>query len=582
MSEMTDAMENRQRRTGTFLLALLLLSFVAVGVRIVHINRAHGASLRAQAARQHRSRAIVPARRGTIFDARGRAVAVSRQMPDVFVDPARSEDLVGLAGRLSPRINVSAQDILNSIRARPDSRYIVVARGVDRITADAVRALNDPAVGLTQRLVRSYPLGRSMATVIGIVNRDQQGLEGIELQFDKHLSGMDGERDTIRDARRRALWRSASQGKPPRDGGHLVLTIDAAIQRFAEEALATTVMQFEAESGVVVVMSPRSGDILAMASVPTFDPNHPNDFPMDARRNRAVTDALEPGSTFKPIIACGALDGGFVSPTEQIDCHNGVYRFGRRRVKDTRPHGLLDLRGIITVSSNIGMATIATRMGNPPLYDTIRRFGFGETTGLRFPGEDDGLVRPLDKWTSYSTTSVCMGYEIGVTPLQLITAFVGIINDGLLIRPRLVRQLLAPDGRVMEQFEGPEVVRRVATPEVARFVSRDLMRSVVEHGGGSAAKLGGYSVMGKTGTSKLVYRDRPGYEPGQYSCAFVGAAPVDDPQVVVLVMVRRPDAHRGYYGGKVAAPAAGKIIAQTLAYWQVPPDEAVSSATGRR
>lgn len=578
MSPASYSLDRLQRRCGTILLAVIMIALMGIGARLAYIDRVHGDHLRSLAERQQRSRSIVPARRGMIFDARGRVVAVSRQMPDVFVDPALSDDWMGLAERVGPRINRTPQEILDQLNARPGSRYVVVAREVDEVTAAAVADLNDRAVGLTERLVRNYPLGVSMAHVVGFVGRDQQGLEGIELQFDEHLKGENGTRVTVRDARRRAIWRSGLMSEAPRDGGHVVLTIDGAIQGITEEALSTTVSQFDAESGVAIVMSPKTGDILAMANVPTFDPNHPEAYPVEARRNAAVTDAPEPGSTFKPIITCGALDGAYVTTTEQIDCHNGVHYFGKRRVTDTKPQSMLDLRGILINSSNIGMATIATRMGNAVLYDTIRRFGFGEPAGLRFPGEGEGLVRPLDDWTSYSTTSVSFGYEIATTPLQLVSAFVAIVNDGLLIRPRLVHQLLAADGTTLEQFDGPEVVRRVASEEVARYVSRALLVSVVEEGSGAPAKQGGYSVLGKTGTAKLAYRDKPGYEPKQYSSAFVGAAPVGDPEIVVLVMVRRPDAQRGFYGRQVAAPAAGQIIARTLAYLQVPPDEAVTFA----
>jgi cell division protein FtsI (penicillin-binding protein 3) len=598
MPSAEPSLDRFQRRCGTVLLALLALALLGVAWRIVHINTEYRDRLLSIVERQHEGQSIIPARRGMILDARGRVIAVSASVPDVFIDPALSNDWEALAAQLSPRINVSPEEILERIHRRPDSRYVVVATEVDEVTAAAVRELKDKAVGLTERVVRSYPLRSSMAHIVGFVGRDQAGQEGVERALDEHLRGTDGRRVTIRDARRRALRPAATtanshrpvtgtstlgeaSSSAPIDGGHIVLTIDAEIQRITEAALATTVVQFDAESGIAVVMSPKNGDVMAMAVYPAFDPNHPGDFPPDVRRNKAITDPTEPGSTFKPVIVAGALDAAIVSATEKIDCENGSHRFGRRLITDTKPRGLLDLRGIITYSSNIGMGKIAERMGNPRLHETIRRFGFGEKTGVDLPGESEGLVYPLRKWTSYSTTSVCIGYEIGVTPLQLINAFAAIANDGLLMRPRIVRSLLSPDGREMERHEEPEVIRRAALPETARFIAQDLLVSVVENGSGSAAKVGRYKVLGKTGTAKLPYRDRPGYEPGQYTSAFMGAAPAHDPQIVTLVMVRRPSAQKGYYGREVAAPTAGKIIAETLAYLQVPPDDSVTLAGGR-
>ena len=580
MSVPAFRVDRYQRRCGTILLVLLGLILVVLGARVVHINISLGERLLAIAERQHQGKSVIPARRGNVYDARGRLAATSRQSPDVFVDPTRVEDLTNFANELSSRLSVAPQEIIEKVRARPDSRYVVVAAQVDEVTAEAVRSIKHAAVGLTDRFIRNYPLGTSMAHVLGAVGRDHQGLEGIELKYDGHLKGRDGRRLTVRDARRRALWRDGNRPEPPSDGGHVVLTLDAEIQRITENAVNSAVTRFEAESAVAIVLSPKNGDVLAMALSPSFDANQASEVTSELRRNRAITDPTEPGSTFKPIIMAGALEGGFVNDTEQINCHNGEHQFGGRVLTDTKPHSFLDVRGIITYSSNIGMATLAERMGNKALYETIHRFGFGRPTGVELPGEAEGLLYPLRKWNSYSTTSVCIGYEIGVTPLQLANAFAAMVNDGVLLKPRVVKQLLTADGEALETFEEGVVVGRAAEAEVARFVSEDLMVSVVEHGGGSNAGVGPYRVLGKTGTAKLPYRDRRGYEPGAYMSAFVGAAPVRDPEVVVLVMVRRPTSRLGYYGREVAAPAAGKIMAEVLAYMGVPPDEPTDQLAG--
>lgn len=572
MSFLAEPIDRRQRRFGAAILIGIAVLLLALGGRLVHINTTLHHRLATIVEDQQAGRSVIPARRGTIFDARGRVVATSRLMPDVFVDPGQARDIDTLAQELGARVNLSPDHIREMIKRRPDSRFIVVATKVDEVTARAVRAMGSPAVGLTNRAVRTYPLAGSLAHVLGFVGRDGHGLDGLELTYDGHLAGMDGVRATIRDARRRALWRAGGLSTPPTDGGHVVLTIDAEIQRIVEEALFDAVTQFEAESGVAIVISPTDGEILAMACVPTFDPNHLEPDSADRRRNRAVTDPVEPGSTFKPFIACGALEGRFITPTEQIDCRMGAHRFGHRLVKDVSPHGLMDLAGIVTKSSNIGMGFVAERMGNDALHAIIRRFGFGDRTGIECPGEDAGLVRALGRWNSYSAVSVSFGYEIAVTPLQLITAYAALLNDGVLYKPRLIGELLGPDGEVLASSFGPEIVGRAVSSQVARYMSRTVLLSVVEDGGGHRAKLDQYRVLGKTGTAKLSYRDRPGYEPDAYLSTFVGAAPADDPAVLALVMVRRPNPALGYYGGVVSAPAVGRILAKTLAYLDVPPD----------
>lgn len=575
-------LDRYQRRVGAFLLVSLSLIFLVVAGRLLYIQQGMAERLSAAADRQQRGLSPLPAQRGMILDARGRVVATSQWTPDVFIDPTRAEDMSALAGELGPRINLSAEEILNVVAARPNSRYVVLARQVDDVTAAAVRDMKHPAIGLTDHAARTYPLGGSMAAILGHVGRDGRGQEGIELQYDEHLCGRDGSRSLIRDARRKPLLPSDEPSTPAVDGGHVVLTLDAEIQRIAENALREARTHFEAESGVAIVMSPKTGDILAMASDESDDaPDGAKKRRLPTPRNRAITDPVEPGSAFKPVIICGALEGRHVSPTEMIDCHHGTYRFGSRTVTDTIPYGLMNLRDIMVRSSNIGMGKIATRMGNRVLYDTITGFGFGIPTGVGLPGEHGGQVHPLNKWTSYSTTSVCIGYELLVTPLQLASAFAAVLNDGVLLKPRVVRARLSMDGEVLDVFEGPDPLRRVTSTDVARYVAEDLLVAVVENGTARIAQTGPYKVLGKTGTAKLTHAGRRGYDHGEYQSTFVGAAPARDPALVALVMIRRPNPAIGYYGSKVAAPAVGDILTKSLAYLGVPADEEVMLAADR-
>lgn len=578
MKHSSARLDQTQQRRGMVALLLVLLALGALGGRLIHINACLGPELVVRARKQQAGRSVIPARRGMIFDARGRVVAASRQRPDVFVDPGRVEDVDELAERLAAVLNLSAPEVAEKMRRRPDSRYVVIARCVEAVDAEAVRMLKHPAVGLSEHAVRTYPLGTSLAHVLGFVGRDGHGLEGIELSLDEHLAGRDGARATIRDARRRPLWRAEHGIAAPEDGGHVVLTLDAEIQRLAEEGLAGTLEKFEAQSGVALVMAPRTGEVLALAGLPAYDPNDPNASPPEHWRNRALTDPTEAGSTFKSFVISGALGGGFVDPGDRFDCKMGTYHKGRRVIRDEHPYGMMDVKGIITKSSNIGMTLVVERMTEQALHDIIRAFGFGEKSGIELPGEAEGLVYPVSRWTSYSSTSLAMGYEVGVTPIQLITAYCALANDGVLVRPRVVKQLLGPDGTVVKSFDQPELVRRVIPSELAHYVTRELLLSVVENGSGRRAKIEGYQVLGKTGTAKLPYENQRGYEPGAYLSSFVAAAPAQDPAVVVLVMVRRPQAQTGYFGSIVAAPAAGQILRGVLAYLEIPPDTATTVA----
>lgn len=571
-------------RMAAFLLIALVAILLALSGQLVVINTTMREQLISRAEKQRESQTVFPARRGMILDRRGRVVAATEYLADIFVDPSRVADVDALATKLAPPLNLAPEVIKSTITARPRSQYVVLARRVDEFTEEAIREMNLFGVGLDPKPVRTYPLGTSMAHVLGWVGRDGRGMEGVELQFDGHLRGTPGRRATIRDVRRRGIMPASDDALPPTDGGHVVLTIDAELQRITETALEGGVTKVNAQSGVAVVISPATGEVLAMACFPSFDPGHANEVPATLRRNRALTDPTEPGSTFKPFIASGAIEGNFVSLTEQIDCNLGQKYFGGRLIKDVKKSGMLDLRGILTYSSNIGMSTIAERMGNPVLYQTVRRFGFGEPTGIEYPGESGGLVRPLKKWGRLTTQSVAMGYEISTTPLQLVTAFAAIVNDGVLLKPRLVRQVLDAEGEVLRDSGGPMVVDRIMSSKTAQLLASDLLTSVVEEGSGRHAKLDHYRVSGKSGTAKLPYENQRGYEPGAYMGAFLGASSVrlgKTAELAVVVMIRRPDPKLGYYGGAVAAPVVGEILRYSLAYLEVPPDESMLAAASR-
>lgn len=560
----------RQITLAGVALSGLALALAGLVMRLVYINTSLAPRLQAIAEEQQESHSTLPARRGSILDARGRVLAVSRLRYSVYADPALIEKPDEVARTLAPILEMPAGLIENEIRNSGTPRFCWLKRRVEDAAADAVRALRLPGIGLRGEFQRHWPMHEAAAQVIGFVGSDGEGLEGIELSHNAHLRGMDGRRSVRRDVRRRALGGGREELISPRDGGHVMLTIDSVVQSLAERRLAEQVKKYQAEGGVAVVMSPKTGDVLALVSIPTYDVNRRDEARSDARRNCAITDPVEPGSIFKPFVMAGALAGGFVKPNDKFNCYNGVHNFGKRTIHDTHPKGVLDTTGIIVHSSNIGMGQIGQRMGNAALRETLLAFGFGAVTQSGLPGENEGIVPPLGKWNSYSTTSVPMGQEIAVTPLQLATAFCALVNHGLLLRPRVVQAQLAADHSMDEQVRGPEIIRRVMPADVADFLTQEGLVGVV-HEGGEPLDASPYAMCGKTGTAQVPFRHKRGYEPNAYLSSFMGAAPVHDPQVVVLVMIRKPNRSIGYYGRVVAGPVVRDIVRETLTYLEAPP-----------
>lgn len=571
--EERDAGQDRSIRVlGGTVLVGVIIGLVLLVARLAYIQTQLGPQLLSWVAEQQTGSVPVPARRGFILDRVGRVVAGTQQKPSVFADPGLVEDVVDAASRLAPILDLPAGAIEQTLRENSFKRFCWLKRMIEPADARAVTALRLRGVGLEDEPQRFYPMESVMAPVIGIVGREGQGLEGLELQYDSWLRGQDGKRTSIYDGRRkrRPIWSDDEASVAPVDGGHVVLTIDCVIQSWAETALSEAVKRFEARAGVAVVLSPKTGELLAVAQVPTFDPNHYQRVSAEARRSMAICDGLEPGSTFKPYVASGAVLARVIGPDEQIYCHQGEHSFGRQLIHDTSPQGHLTFAGIIAKSSNIGMGILGDRMGNLTIHNIVRAFGFGEATGIAFPGESPGYVRPLPEWTSYSTHSVPIGQELRVTPLQLVSAFGAIVNGGMLLQPRMVKAKLSSDGEVAEATDGPRRVRQVLPPNAVERM-KEVLVGAVKDGGGKAAALADWQVCGKTGTAQIAYTDRVGYEPGAYVSSFTAAAPAEDPAIVVLVMIHRPNPSIGYYGRLVSAPVAREIMSRTLPYLQVPP-----------
>ncbi len=561
---------NVRHRFMQIIFGVIIAVMLALVVRLAYINTKLGDKLRKLAVHQHQAYRPLPAIRGTIYDRKGRILAATKLVPSLFADPAIIEDKISMADILSAITDMDSERILNLLEQRPNCRFVWLKRDIEPNVAESIKKLSLRGIGIIYEPKRIYP-GKSLAGhVLGAVNVDGKGIEGIELQFDKVLSGEPGYETYIRDATGKKIWLIKSKCKEPVNGKHIILTIDAVVQQFTQDILAETCRHFHAPSGCAIVMIPDTGEILSLACYPQVDPNMFSKTRAEFRRNRAITDPFEPGSIFKPFIAAFALQEGVVKMNEKIFCYNGAYKIGRRILHDHHPYGELTFQEILIHSSNIGMGILGQRLGNRRLYNAIRSFGFGEKTGIDLPGESSGIVRPLRKWNDYSTTSVTMGQEIAATAIQLITAFSGIANGGIILKPQIVRAYVDERGMITNENVEPQIKRQAIRPDIAGQMIR-ILRRVVTEGTGRRAELKGYEIFGKTGTAQIPRKNGRGYEPGGYVASFLGGAPSENPQVVAFVTVRHPDRKIGHFGGTVSAPAVRRILQAYFRYMNIGP-----------
>jgi cell division protein FtsI/penicillin-binding protein 2 len=400
---------------------------------------------------------------------------------------------------------------------------------------------------------------------------DGRGGGGLELSLDSQLAAIDGTRVMLADSRRRPIWTLPEASNPPKDGSHVFLCLDAVVQESLQNAVAEAVRQYGAKWGAGVVVDPMTGEVLAMSSVPSFDPGDYQRVPAEARTDRTISLPYEPGSALKPVYAAAAVDAGLVSYQTQIFCENGTYAATKGgRISDHGQHyGHLTVEDVVVFSSNIGMAKIGEKLGNRAMFGIAGRFGLGIRSGIELPGESPGIVRPLARWDGYSLRRVPFGQEISVTALQMAMAFSALANGGQLMQPRLVDHICGADGRVVWQSY-PKAIRQVVKPTTAAQTLA-VLQQVVERGTGKACKLDRWTSFGKTGTAQIP--GRKGYIDGAFAGTFVGGAPARQPRVLCVISIYWPDKAKGYYGAKVAAPAVKKVLEQTLTYLNVPPDK---------
>ncbi len=506
----------------------------------------------------------IRAARGVIYDRLGEKLAFSTPAQSIGVFPDQVPNPELTASLLSEVLDTDARAILDKLTR---TRFQWVKRLAEPGEAERIRNLNLAGIHFEKENKRYYPHGTVASHLIGAVGIDHEGQAGLEQSFDAILQGEAGRRLVQYDAKRK--YYSSRVVKEPIPGADLVLTIDHRIQMMAERELARAIAETQAIAGTVVVMDPSNGDLLANANWPTFNPN---DRVLDAdslalRRNFALSNLIEPGSTFKVISISAALEEGLTTPDEVLDCLMGAIYIGRRRIRDHKPYGMLTVAQILVKSSNVGAIKLGLRLEPERLYNYAVKFGFGQATGLPLPGETAGLLRPVEKWNPGSIGSVPIGQEIGVNAIQMARAISAVANGGLLPKPTLVQSIAYPDGRV-EQAARAEPERVLSAKTAAQM--RAMMEDVVRAGTGRLAQTSGYRAGGKTGTAQKVDPETGAYSRKNYIPSFVGFAPVNDPSIVVVVVLDSPVGK--YYGGPVAAPVFPRVATQALRFRDVPPD----------
>jgi cell division protein FtsI (penicillin-binding protein 3) len=558
----------RQDRVHVRLLVIAGVAFLWMGAvfgRLTYLQLFRHSDYLARALRQQQRSFEITPERGAIYDRNGRPLAMSISVDSAFAVPSEIADENLAARLLSGVVNKPQEEI--EARLESSRSFAWIARKLPPEKADAISKLNLKGIYLQKENQRFYPKRDLAAHVLGFVDLDEKGLMGIERELDSQIRGKSERIVVMADARQR--WFDGGEAQRER-GASVVLTLDEKIQYTAERELAAAIAKTHSAAGTVIVMNPNTGEILALANWPKFNPNKASDAPSETWMNRAVSAIYEPGSTFKLITLAAAFDQGITRPDEVFDCENGQVYISNHRIRDHKPFGLLTVSDILAKSSDVGAIKIALRLGAPKFYDYIRAFGFGTTTGVELPYESRGRVARLEDWKPISVGSISMGQEIGVTPLQLISAVSAIANGGLLYKPQIVAELRR--GEKMLPPEEPLAAaepKRAIRPETAATL-RQLMEGVVLRGTGPLAHLDGWTSAGKTGTAQKIDPTTGRYSPTQYIASFTGFAPINNPAVTILVSLDSPVGL--HEGGDVAAPVFKRIAEQVLAYLDVPRD----------
>jgi cell division protein FtsI (penicillin-binding protein 3) len=504
--------------------------------------------------------------RGTVYDRNGAELAASLDVESLYARPGVIRDPKAAARLLAPILELPLHAVYRDLASTKP--FVWLQRKVTPAQAEQIRALKIEGVGFLKESQRFYPQKELAAQVLGFVGVDSQGLEGIERQYDSIIKGKSHKLFADRDAKGRNVFVEGLQpSDQSRQGNDLVLSIDKNIQYIAEKELQAAVALSQAKGGTAIVMDPWTGEVLASAVYPQFNPNQYAESARESWRNRAVSDIYEPGSTFKTFLVASALEEGIIKPSDMFFCENGAYRVASRIIHDHGSYGWLDVANIIKHSSNIGASKIGRQLGKEQMYSYIRRFGFTAETGISLPAEQSGFMPPLKNCSEHTQSAISFGQSITVTPLQMVTAYCAIANGGMLMQPQIVRRIVDSTGAVVRQ-SGPVMRHRVISEQTAG-VMRTMLKQVVGPGGtGTRAAVEGYTVAGKTGTSQKI--EQGAYSHSKVIASFAGFVPADNPRLTIIVLIDEPQ--RMKYGGEIAAPAFSRMSDAMLNYLHVPPE----------
>lgn len=558
-----DAAQRIPKRRFYILFSVLMAAFALLLLKLVYLQFFHPIDLSQTAERQSKLIQELEPFRGKILDRKGEELAIDLRLYSLGAQASKITNKSALADRLAPILKMDRSVILSKLSKNKD--FVWIARRLDKMTYEAILALKVRELELRPEWKRFYPNKEAAGHLVGFAGLDHAGLEGVEFMYDSYLKGISGWKSTVKDAKQHEVVSKQSELVLPVDGYDLVLTLDVVLQHAADKYLAETCKKYNAIGGVLAVMDPKNGDILALANYPSYDPNKASVTTPDTRRNRSITDIYEPGSVFKIFTVSGAIEEGLVHASDKIFCEYGKYRTGGRTLHDVHPYGALTVAEVMAKSSNIGISKIADKMGKDRLYNYVKKFGFGQKTDIDLPGEISGLITAPKFWSAPSLSSVAMGQEVGLTGIQLITATSAIANGGVLMKPRIVKEIRDNEGEVIKSY-APVVKRRVISESTSKEM-REIMKKVVsKQGTGSLAimEIPGVSVGGKTGTAQKIVDGA--YSHGHFVGSFVGFVERGDKMVTILVSVDDP--HPVYYGGSVAAPLFKRMAEKVLEYWR--------------
>lgn len=549
----------RGRRYITLL--LLLCGFGVVLFRLATLQVLQAAELTVKADRQHQKTVSLEGVRGTIVDRHGKMLAMNLEVPSVFGVPTALDSPAKTARSLSPVLHVRADELERKLRQ--DRGFVWLARKLDPEQGRRLERMSMEGIGIVLEGRRFYPKGPLLSHLLGFAGMDGEGLEGIERRYESHLHGEKRVTVLQRDALGRTVFpKELSNEQSPAPGHQLILTIDEVIQYVVEKELEEAVARAEAKSGTMIVLDPSTGALLASAVSPRFDPNVVSALKPDRWRNRALTDAYEPGSTMKAILAAAAIEERVMKPDTLVFGEQGRMAIGNTMIHDHEKLGWLSFAQVIQKSSNVGAAKAGMALGEQRFYRYLQSFGFGERTEIDLPGEAAGLLKHPREWGGRTLASISMGQEIGVTPMQMVTAVAAIANGGVLMRPYVVSEIRDAQGQVLKEIL-PHVKRRVVSPETARAVTT-ILEGVVTDGTGGKAAIAGFRVAGKTGTAQKIDSRTGRYSASQFVSSFVGYVPANNPRLAMIVVIDEPRGES--WGGTVAAPVFNRVGEQVLNY----------------